>query len=326
MPKNEMPEIQSLEPVKSLWEVWPNEAHDFTPWLIEHIHRLEATLNFNLKEVEREKTLSGAGRVDIYGLQVGSDAIVVIENQLGMSDDSHCLRLMGYASKSEASILVWVAREFTSYHQGILRWLNEADNIDVYAVAVRAYRVGEAMVADFQTVVEPNQSRGVATPSTGKTKSTLCAEFYRPLVERLRRVGIYTVGKGGWRGRYRSFQSGLDGAVYGTRVEDGMAQVFLCIGWGRYQERFNALQQHRKEIDSEIEGTVYWMNEGEYSWEGFWHLVLENRGSFSLTATEEELETIRQWVADNIVSLRDVLQPYLDQLRQNENALSDKDD
>ena len=59
MSKNEIPEIQSLDPVNSLWEVWPNEAHDFTPWLVKHIDRLEATLNFNLKEVKREKTLSG---------------------------------------------------------------------------------------------------------------------------------------------------------------------------------------------------------------------------------------------------------------------------
>lgn len=306
---------------------WPNEAHDFTPWLVEHIHRLEATLNFNLKEAEREKTLSDAGRVDIYALQVETDAIVVIENQLGWSDDSHCLRLLGYAAKSEASILVWVAREFTSYHLSILRWLNEADNVDVYTVAVRAHRVGEALVVDFQTVVEPNQSRGVTTPSTRKTMSTLCAEFYRPLVERLGRKGICTVGKGGWRGRYRSFQSGLDGVVYGTRVEDGMAHLFLCVGWrGLNKERFNELQQHQKEIGSKIGKTVYWMKEGEYSWEGFCHILLKNKGSFSLTAPEKELEDMREWVADNLLSLRRALQPLLDQIRQKEDALPDKGD
>ena len=61
---------------------------------------------------------------------------VVIENQLEQSDDSHCLRLLGYAATAEAYILVWVAQHFTTYHRSILNWVNEADTIDVYAVTV----------------------------------------------------------------------------------------------------------------------------------------------------------------------------------------------
>lgn len=72
-----------LEPVKSLWEVWPNEARNFTPWLSKNIARLGTTLNLNLKDVETEKTLWGAGRVDIYALGEETNALVVSENQLG---------------------------------------------------------------------------------------------------------------------------------------------------------------------------------------------------------------------------------------------------
>ncbi len=52
-----------------------------------------------------------------------------------------------------------MARSFSNYDRSILEWLNEADTIDVYGVIVRAYRVGDALAADFQTVVEPPQSR-----------------------------------------------------------------------------------------------------------------------------------------------------------------------
>ena len=60
-----------------------------------------------------EATLPVAGRVDIIAQQVSTKAKVVIENQLEESDDSHCLRLLGYAEiNADANILVWVARDF----------------------------------------------------------------------------------------------------------------------------------------------------------------------------------------------------------------------
>jgi hypothetical protein len=121
-----MPEINALEPV-SLRQVWPDEARDFTPWLADNLHLLGAELNLALELVEVEATLPEAGRVDIIAQQVSTMAKVVIENQLEVSDDSHCLRLLGYAANADANILVWVARDFTPYHRSILSWLNESD-------------------------------------------------------------------------------------------------------------------------------------------------------------------------------------------------------
>ena len=106
MSENEMPKIHPLDPVKSLWDVWRHEAYNFTPWLVEHIGMLSKALNMELEVVETEKTLQGAGRVDIYAKQANTGEIVLIENQLGGSDDSHCLRLLGYAAKAESNILV----------------------------------------------------------------------------------------------------------------------------------------------------------------------------------------------------------------------------
>ena len=93
--------------------------------------------------MQAEVTLPVAGRVDICAKQVGTDAKVVIENQLGWSDNSHCLRLLGYAADMDASILVWVAAGFTSYHKRILKWLNEADTIK----CVRRHGAGPTALA-----------------------------------------------------------------------------------------------------------------------------------------------------------------------------------
>ena len=302
-----MPEIQPLK-VVSLREAWPDEARDFTPWLADNIDLLGAKLDLKLEEVEAEVTLPGAGRVDICAKQAGTDTKVVIENQLGESDDSHCLRLLGYAANAEANILVWVARAFTPYHKSILEWLNDADTIHVYAVTVQAYRVGGDLAADFQTVVEPQVASG-SIRSRPKNTNTLYADFYRPLVAQLRQQGIQPVGRGGWRGRWRSFQTGHPGAVYGTGLSGGRAQAFLSFRGASHQEKFRAPLRYREEIAGKVEGTIVWCDESQGNWKST--VLLERDAAGSLTGPEADLEATRQWMADILLALPDAVEPHL---------------
>ena len=300
-----MPEITALEPV-SLREAWPDEARHFTPWLADNIDLLGAKLDLRLDRVQAEVTLPRAGRVDICAQQAGTDARVVIENQLEGSDDSHCLRLLGYAADTDASILVWVAAGFTSYHKRILKWLNEADTIDVYAVTVVAYRVGDRLAVDFHPVVEPTQPPpGRSRPAT-KNANTLYAEFYRPLVAWLRRRGMQPVGKGGWRGRFRSFQTGHPGAIYGTSLYGNKLRVGLYLHGPGHRQRYGALASCRKPIADKVKGTVLW-HERDHG------IVLMRPEGISLTeGSEEDMEVARHWMADNLLSLRDAVLPHLD--------------
>ena len=313
-----MPEIQPLEPVE-LREAWRHEAHDFTPWLAENIDRLGGKLNLRLEQVQAEVTLPRVGRVDLCARQAGTDALVVIENQLGESDDSHCLRLLGYAAGAEASILVWVARDFTSYHKSILEWLNEADTIDAYAVTVRAFRVGEALAANFDTVVEPSPDRNGPSLRARKSSSTRYAEFYRPLVTQLRQSRVLPLGRGGWRGRWRSFQTGHADAVYATSLADGKARVYLYLFGTGYQQRYRALLCHQEEINRKVDGVIVWREESEGA-----RVMLESSEAVSLTASEDELETVRRWMAANLLQLRDALQPHLASLMRAKNAAPDE--
>ena len=301
-----MPEIHSLQPV-DLREAWPNEAQDFTPWLAEHLDRLGAELNLDLEQPQKEAILPGAGRVDILAKQARTDATVVIENQLGPSDDSHLLRLLGYAANAEANILVWAAREFTDYHRRILDWLNRSDTIDVYGAVVKAYRVRDTLAADFRTVVEPPQERPGTSYPARETISTHYAEFYRPLVAQLRRSGIQPVGRGGWRGRWRSFQTGYPRIVYATGLFEGKVQLFLSLHGADQREIYHALTQHRAEIDTQLDGPAVWEpGEREST------VMLEKDAA--VTSTEENFEAVRRWMADNLLRLQAVMQPYLEKV------------
>ena len=86
------PEMHALETV-SLREGWPDEARHFTLWLADHLELLGAELALDLEQAQVGPTCPGW--VDIIARQAGTSAIVVIKNQLELSDDSHLLRLLG---------------------------------------------------------------------------------------------------------------------------------------------------------------------------------------------------------------------------------------
>ena len=135
-----MSEVHPLVP-EGLRVGWPNESQDFTPWLATNLQLLGSQLNLELELEGTEVTLDDGLRVDILARDAITNDKVVIENQLEQSDDSHCLRLLGYAASAEANTLIWVARGFRSDHRNILNWLNQSESIGVYAVAVKLYLV-----------------------------------------------------------------------------------------------------------------------------------------------------------------------------------------
>ena len=304
--------LESVLPQK----LWPNEAHDFTPWLAKNIDRLGTHIGMEFEEdVRREVSLPGAGKADIVAVQAGTDTTVVIENQLGASDNDHCLRLLGYAAHAETGVLVWVARSFSAFHRRILEWLNEANTIDAYAVTVQAYRVGETPAADFRTVVAPpSQPTESGAPKRPRHLNTLYAAFYRPLVERLRRRGVRKIGRGGWQGRWRSFETGHAGARYATRLEPEVARVFLSLDGPTQMRRFRALREHSKAIEAKVDG-VQWHEDHK------WSIVSLDmpEGGFDVKG-DGDPEPVSKWMADSMVRLRDVIQPHLDQVVASEQS------
>ena len=101
-------DLGTLEPV-DMRNVRKHEGRHFTPWLADNLHRLNAVLDMTLELVEIEDRNPGAGRADMLAKDTGSEANVVIENQLEWSDDSHFDRLLGYAASRDAQVVVWVS-------------------------------------------------------------------------------------------------------------------------------------------------------------------------------------------------------------------------
>lgn len=141
---------------------------------------------------------------------------------------------------------------------------------------------------------------------TSETKPTvtLYAEFYRPLVERLRRAGFQSPGRGALQGRWRSFRAEYPGLVYAVGL-NGNPRVFLYLNGPDHKQRYAALQQHRVAINARLPDTD-WGQSHKASW-----IMLESATAAALGDPEDQLEDARQWMADNLIRLRFVLLSYL---------------
>lgn len=161
-----------------LRDIWVSEATDFTPWLAreENLTILAETLGLEL-ELEAQEKAVGPFRADILCKDVGSNAWVLIENQLERTDHSHLGQLLTYASGLEAVTIVWIAARFTEEHRSTLDWLNKItdETFRFFGLEVELWRIEDSPAAPkFNVVSKPNDwSRSVAHAARAIDESQL---------------------------------------------------------------------------------------------------------------------------------------------------------
>lgn len=143
-----------------LRDIWLSESSDFTPWLAreENLLTLGETLGLEL-ELEAQERAVGPFRADILCKDIGTNAWVLIENQLERTDHSHLGQLLTYASGLEAVTIVWIAARFTEEHRSTLDWLNRItdETFRFFGVEVELWRIGDSAAAPrFNIVSKPN--------------------------------------------------------------------------------------------------------------------------------------------------------------------------
>ena len=151
-----------------LRDIWTSEASDFTPWLAreENLKILGDTLGIDDLVLEAQEKSVGPFRADILCKDIGSDAWVLVENQLERTDHVHLGQLMTYASGLEAVTIIWIAARFTEEHRSTLDWLNRItdESIRFFGLEIELWRIGDSPAAPkFNVVSKPNDwSRSVS--------------------------------------------------------------------------------------------------------------------------------------------------------------------
>ncbi|MED4785234.1 DUF4268 domain-containing protein [Brevibacillus choshinensis] len=128
--------------------IWRNEERDFTPWLADNIEALSDAIGFPIEVEQTEKSV-GKYELDIVGKVVGTDKVVVIENQLEKSDHKHLGQLITYAAGLNASIIIWVTPYTEDEHRRAIEWLNEVtdEQVNFFLVRPEAYRINDSVPA-----------------------------------------------------------------------------------------------------------------------------------------------------------------------------------
>lgn len=152
--------LGSLEKIKDLRIVWTHEALDFTPWLAEeeNIAILGDTIGIEIAEVSTEAPVGGFS-ADIIAKEIGTDSIIVIENQLEDSNHDHLGKIITYASGINASIIIWIVRNAREEHRKAIEWLNNNmdDSISLFLIQIELWRINDSAPAPrFNILEQPN--------------------------------------------------------------------------------------------------------------------------------------------------------------------------
>ena len=240
--------------------IWEHEERDFTPWLAQNITILGNALGGLQLEVEQLEVYAGNFKLDIKAREVGTDKIVVIENQIYKTDHKHLGQLITYASFFKAEIIIWVSQEVTEEHRSAIDWLNAntSDNIEFYAVEANIIRIDNSKPAlNFKLKAFPNEWEKGRSGSPAVTETgELYREFFQSLIDELREKHRFTNARLGQPQSWYSFTSGAKGCIYGCSFARGAkvrAEVYIdTVNQDTNKQIFRALEDRKVEIETEF--------------------------------------------------------------------------
>jgi hypothetical protein len=274
---------------------------------------LGEVLGLDLEFVQQESPV-GPFSLDIVARDLGSDRIVIIENQIEPTDHDHLGKLLTYAAGHEASVVVWIASSFREEHRQALDWLNNrTDNeTEIFGVVVEALQIDDSRPApNFKLVAFPNdfRKRNVGR-GTGEVtaRGEAYAVFFQELIDQLRTQHQFTQAKKGQPQSWYTFTSGLRGVSYGVSFAMGgrvRAEVYIDRPdqtWNKWF--FDSLLGDRIQIESELGETVEWerLDDKRAS-----RIAIYRQGA--ITDNEQALKSILDWTIDRLLRLKAIVGP-----------------
>ena len=254
-----------------LRSIWPDEAHDFTPWLAQdnNLSELGDAIGIEL-ELEGTEQNVGPFNADILCKDTVDDQWVLIENQLSRTDHGHLGQLLTYAAGLDAVTIVWIARRFTDPHRAALDWLNEVteEGIHFFGIEIELWRIGDSPAApQFNLVSKPNdwsksvsrtaQQEGELT-ETKKLQLEYWATFHEYLKDRDARVRPRAAKPRHWS----NFAVGRSGSQLTARVNTRDQRVAVELALTSKTEAeplFHLLKDEQDTIEAELGVEPRWL-------------------------------------------------------------------
>lgn len=294
-----------------LRSVWANEAINFTPWLADNIQVLGDLLGLDL-ELRDSEAKVGAFSCDLHAVDLASGRVVIIENQLEMTDHIHLGQLLTYAAGLEAAVIVWIAKEIRDEHRAALDWLNRKteQSINFFAVIPRVFKIDDSRPSfELQLIVSPNEWEKEPPPTDDEipTRALKYREFFQGIIEEAR--------QNGYRGSRRAM------AQNWLRLSTGRADLGCYIAFTSTEKlkvelyfeaksveinkaRFDAVHAKLQEIEATLGKSL--------SWERLDEKIGSRIATYhdgSIESLPEVLESLSKWTLDELIMFRAKLFP-----------------
>ena len=259
-----------LEKVK-IRDHWPDEARDFTPWMVNEggLEILAETLGLKLEDAEEEVSV-GPFKADILCRNAADGSDVVIENQYEISDHDHIGKLLTYSADLEAHTIIWIAEEFREKHRKALNHLNRItdDHFRYFAVRISLCRIGDSKPAPrFEIVCKPSgweQSTQNFDIENLSDTEKLRIDYWNALRDYMNNKGSHVnfrkIASISYLDCSRRDGFGIRAHLVPTRNEIG---VSLFMVTEDSIERFDLIERQRREIENELGATLEWEEENK---------------------------------------------------------------
>ena len=295
-------------------EVWKSEASNFTPWIVERISEIGDLLGCEFEHIQREAPV-GDFSLDILAKDLGTNRLVVIENQYGKTDHDHLGKLITYTAGYDAKIIIIISEEFRDEHKKALEWLNEntVDDVEVYGLSVTVLKIDNSKPAyKFNIVVAPNgwqKNKLMDSKTIVSDKASKYKDFFQDVLDELREKKFSNAQKAQPQNWY-TFSSGLSGYNFGVNFTKKLtARVELYIDCGnteKNKERFDKMFSEKEKIETDLHQKLVWerLDDGQAS-----RIAIEINGT--INDSEEELEKVRVWMINNVMLFKKYFVDYI---------------
>lgn len=249
--------------------VWQHEAHDFTPWLLAHADALADTLGIDLELTANEHPVGGFA-LDLIGKDLTNDCVLIVENQLTVTDHLHLGQILTYAAGTDAATIVWIALSFREEHRQAMDWLNglAGEAARFFGIEIGTVRIGDSSVAPTFTLrAQPNDwhaqlSKAAKSGVQISAKGQLYREFWGKFLERVHaQRPSWTRAKVPTSENWMTMPSPIKGTVNGFNFPPGQLRAELYIDTGDSEANtriFDALYAHKVAIEERFGGSMQW--------------------------------------------------------------------
>jgi hypothetical protein len=298
-------------------DVWRHEERDFTPWLAENIGFLSDAVGVRIV-VDQIEHRVGSYVLDVLGRVDESDAIVVIENQLGTTDHSHLGQLLAYAAGLDASIIIWVAGDVRDEHRSTIDWLNQhtGPRTSFFLVRPEVLRVdGSKPAVRFLLEASPSEfTRDLQelAISGSRPSHEFRMQFWAGLLEHLRTAGhSWASGRSTTKDSWIPFAVGRSGVgVHASMAQGSRMRVEIYCADDPDKARYARLAAHKDAIESMFA-------EEQVSWEPLEGKLASRIAVYrpynkeAISAPSSERDDLYKWITKHLLVCRQVARQHL---------------